>query len=81
MSCVATIDLSAIPEAQREAVSAVLRERDALKEANKRLENLVSELNHIVHGKRSEKLSRDDRQLAFDPDYSPRPQKKATGVA
>ena len=66
MSCVATIDLSAIPEAQREAVSAVLRERDALKEANKRLEHLVAELNHIVHGKRSEKLSGDDRQLAFE---------------
>jgi transposase len=62
----ATIDLSAIPEAQREAVAAVLRERDALKAANKRLEHLVAELNHAVHGKRSEKLSEDDRQLAFE---------------
>ena len=62
----ATIDLSAIPEAQREAVAAVLRERDALKEANKRLEHLVAELNHAVHGKRSEKLSGDDRQWAFE---------------
>ncbi|GHE03601.1 hypothetical protein GCM10008024_27610 [Allgaiera indica] len=62
----AAIDLSATPEAQREAVAAVLRERDALKEANKRLEHLVAELNHAVHGKRSEKLSEDGRQLAFE---------------
>jgi transposase len=66
MPAAATIDLSAIPEAQREAVAAVLRERDVLKEANKRLEHLVAELNHAVHGKRSEKLSEDDRQLAFE---------------
>ena len=62
----AAIDLSAIPETQREAVTAVLRERDALKEANRRLKHLVAELNHVVHGKRSEKLSDDDRQLAFE---------------
>jgi transposase len=66
MPATATIDLSAIPKAQREAVAAVLRERDALKEANKRLEHLLAELNHAVHGKRSEKLSEDDRQLAFE---------------
>ena len=36
MSDAAIINLSAIPEAQREAVAAVLRERDALREANKR---------------------------------------------
>jgi len=66
MPATATIDLSAIPEAQREAVAVVLRERDALREANKRLEHLVAELNHVVHGKRSEKLNEDDRQLAFE---------------
>ncbi len=66
MPATAIIDLSAIPEAQREAVAAVLRERDALQEANKRLEHLVAELNHAVHGKRSEKLDEDDRQLAFE---------------
>ncbi|MEO3480774.1 IS66 family transposase [Phaeobacter sp. CAU 1743] len=60
------IDLSAIPEDQRDAVLAVLRERDALREANKRLEHLVAELNQAVHGKRSEKLSEDERQLAFE---------------
>nr|WP_240672196.1 hypothetical protein [Tropicibacter alexandrii] len=45
------IDLSAIPESQRAAVLAVLQERDALKKANRRLEHLVAELNHVVHGK------------------------------
>ncbi|MBY5974838.1 IS66 family insertion sequence element accessory protein TnpB [Ferrimonas balearica] len=34
--------------------------------AYKRLEQLVAERNHVVHGKRSEKLSEDDRQLAFE---------------
>jgi transposase len=60
------IDLSAIPESQRAAVLAVLQENGALKEANRRLEHLVAELNHVVHGKRSEKLSDDDRQLTFE---------------
>ncbi len=66
MSNAPPIDLSAIPESQRAAVLAVLQERDALKEANQRLEHLVAELNHVVHGKRSEKLSEDNRQLAFE---------------
>ena len=66
MPAAATIDLSAIPEAQRAAVAAVLHERDTLREINKRLEHLVAELNHVVHGKRSEKLGEDERQLAFE---------------
>ncbi|WP_336099446.1 transposase, partial [Roseovarius sp. CH_XMU1461] len=66
MSSAPPIDLSAIPEDQRDAVLAVLRERDALREANKRLEHLIAELNQAVHGKRSEKLSEDERQLAFE---------------
>jgi transposase len=66
MSSAPPIDLSAIPEDQRDAVLAVLRERDALREANKRLEHLVAELNQAVHGKRSERLSEDERQLAFE---------------
>ena len=66
MSSAPPIDLFAIPEEQRGAVLAVLRERDALREANKRLEHLVAELNQAVHGKRSEKLSEDERQLAFE---------------
>jgi hypothetical protein len=66
MPAVATIDLSALPEDQRAAVAAVLHERDALREINRRLEHLVAELNHVVHGKRSEKLGEDERQLAFE---------------
>ena len=66
MSSAPSLDLSAIPEDQREAVLAVLRERDALREANKRLEHLVAELNQVVHGKKSERLSEDERQLAFE---------------
>jgi hypothetical protein len=66
MSSAPSLDLSAIPEDQREAVLAVLRERDALREANKRLEHLIAELNQVVHGKKSEKLGDDERQLAFE---------------
>ena len=66
MLAAAIIDLYAIPEAQRDAVAAVLRERDALKEINRRLEHLVAEFNHLVYGKRSERLSADERQLAFE---------------
>ncbi|MEF9605318.1 transposase, partial [Paracoccus sp. PXZ] len=66
MSAAPLIELSAIPESQRAAVLAVLRERDALRETNRRLEHLIAELNQVVHGKRSEKLSDDERQLAFE---------------
>ena len=34
-----------------------LRERDALREANKRLEHLIAELNHVVRGKQPEELA------------------------
>ena len=62
MSAAPSIDLSAIPESQRAAVLAVLRERDALQETNRRLEHLIAELNQVLHGKRSEKLNDDERQ-------------------
>jgi transposase len=66
MSSVPILDLSAIPEDQRAAVLAVLQERDALKVSNQRLEHLVAELKQLVHGKKSEKLTEDERQLAFE---------------
>ena len=80
MPSAARIDLSAIPEDQRDAVAALLREHGelvgensalkgetaSLKEIVKRLEHLVAELNHVVHGKKSEKLAADERQLAFE---------------
>jgi transposase len=66
MSALPDIDLSAIPGDQRDAVAALLREMASLREINKRLEHLVAELNHVVHGKKSEKLNEDERQLAFE---------------
>lgn len=66
MSSAPSLDPSAIPEDQREAVLAVLHERDALRQANKRLEHLVAGLNQVVHGKKSERLIEDERQLAFE---------------
>ena len=66
MSALPDIDLSALPADQRDAVAALIRENSALQEINRRLEHLVAELNNVVHGKRSEKLDADDRQLAFE---------------
>jgi transposase len=61
-----TLDLSAIPAAQRAVVQALLEEVEALKDITKRQEHLIAELNHALHGKRSEKLTGDERQLAFE---------------
>ncbi|MBU3031722.1 transposase, partial [Paracoccus marinaquae] len=60
------LDLSAIPAAQRAAVQALLAEVAALKDITLRQEHLIAELNHALHGKRSEKLTADERQLAFE---------------
>lgn len=53
------LDLSALPPEYRAAF-------EALAEINKRQEALIKELRHALHGKRSEKLSEDERQLAFE---------------
>lgn len=73
MTVASEIDLTAIPENQREAVAALMRahlqlrnETTSLQEIVRRLEHLVAELNQVVHGRRSEKLSEDERQLAFE---------------
>mgnify|MGYP003658206886 FL=1 len=63
------LDLSVLPPDYRaafEALQATAARVAALEEINKRLEHLVAELNHAVHGKKSERLSEDDRQLAFE---------------
>lgn len=63
------LDLSLLPPAYRAAFEAlqVQAARAAeLEEINKRLEHLVAELNHAVHGKKSEKLDEDERQLLFE---------------
>ena len=66
MSAAPALDPSAIPDAQRAAVQALLEEVAALKDITKRQEHLIGELNHALHGKRSEKLTKDERQLAFE---------------
>jgi transposase len=66
MQTTPVIDLSTIPAAQRAVVQALLEQVAALKEITQRQEHLIAELNHALHGKRSEKLTEDARQLAFE---------------
>lgn len=67
------IDLSALPpdiraafEAERARRLALEADVAALAEHNRRLEHLVAEFRQVLYGKRSEKLSEDERQLAFE---------------
>jgi len=60
------LDLSALPPEFRAAFEAQIARVAELEEVNKRLEHLVAELNHAIHGKKSEKLNDDDRQLMFE---------------
>jgi transposase len=73
MSTPKDIDLSALPPAlraawlaERAARLALEAEVAALAERNRRLDHLVQELRQAVYGKRSEKLSADERQLSFE---------------
>lgn len=66
MQTSAVLDLSALPAAQRAAVQALMEEVAALRDITRRQEHLIAELNHALHGKRSEKLTEDERQLAFE---------------
>jgi hypothetical protein len=43
-----------------------MEEVAALKDITRRQEHLIAELNHALHGKRSEKLSEVERQFAFE---------------
>lgn len=63
------LDLSILPPNYRaafEALQATAARATELEGIVKRLEHLVAELNHVLHGKKSEKLSEDERQLAFE---------------
>ncbi len=67
------IDLSALPPALRAAFGAERAARlaleaevSALAERNRRLDHLVKELRQAIHGRRSEKLTADERQLSFE---------------
>jgi transposase len=60
------IDLDALPPEARRAVEALQAQVSELSERNERLEHLVREFRQALYGKRSEKLSADARQLAFE---------------
>ena len=66
MSKASPLNLSAIPASERAAVEALLAQVADLKEITRRQAHLIAELNHALRGKRSEKLSEDERQLAFE---------------
>jgi transposase len=67
------LDLDALPADVRAAILAVGEQNAALttqvselEALNARLEHFVKELNQVIYGKRSEKLTEDERQLAFE---------------
>jgi hypothetical protein len=60
------IDLSTIPIAQRAVVTALMETIAVLREITRRQQHLIAEMNHALHGKRSEKLAEDARQLSFE---------------
>ena len=66
MSSNPEINLSSIPDDQRDAIAALVREVAELRDITRRQEHLIAELHHALYGKKSEKLSEDDRQLAFE---------------
>lgn len=55
------LDFSMLPPEHRAAFEAMQRRVDVLAEANKRQEALIKELRHALHGKKSEKLTEDER--------------------
>jgi len=59
----ALIDQNAYLTESNAALSAQNAELEAL---NARLEHFVKELNQVIYGTRSEKLTQDERQLAFE---------------
>ena len=69
MPASADLDLSVLPPEYRaafEALQAQAARVTELEEITRRLEHLIAELNQALYGKKSEKLSEDDRQLAFE---------------
>ena len=72
-AALSNLDLNVLPpeyravfEAQQAQIAALSTDNSALAVSNKRLEMLIKELRHALYGKRSEKLSADERQLAFE---------------
>jgi transposase len=63
------LDLSVLPPEYRtafEALQATAARVTELEEITRRQEHLIAEMHHALYGKKSEKLSDDDRQLAFE---------------
>jgi len=60
------LDLSVLPPQYRAVFEAQAARVAELQEINQRQEHLIAELHHALYGKKSEKLSDDDRQLAFE---------------
>jgi transposase len=67
------LDLSVLPpeyravfEAQQAQIAALSSDNSALAVSNRRLEALIKELRHALYGRTSEKLTADERQLAFE---------------
>lgn len=68
-----TLDLNSLPpearaliQAQQAQIAALSSDNSALAVSNKRLGDLVKELRHALRGKKSEKLTEDERQFAFE---------------
>ena len=60
------IDLSALPPEVAAAFKALAARASELEALTKRQDALIQELNHALYGKKSEKLTEDERQLAFE---------------
>ena len=60
------LDLSVLPPEYRAAFEAVAASNTHRAEIIARQESLIKELHHALYGKRSEKLTEDERQLAFE---------------
>ncbi len=60
------IDFESLTGAQRDVFDVLLRQVAELEELARRQEALIKELRHALRGKRSEKLSEDERQLSFE---------------
>lgn len=60
------IDLSALPADVAAAFKALATRAAELEALTKRQDALIQELHHALYGKKSEKLTEDERQLAFE---------------
>jgi len=63
------LDLSLLPLEHRAAFETLQREVAELDEIAKRQEALIRELRHALRGRKSEKLTQNERQLAFEDLY------------